>query len=157
MELRKLPGMVYAGVRSVGPYNTVGPAFERIFSWAAGAGLLTPETRVLGLSWDDPGQVPVDRLRYDAAITLLRPVETPDDIHVAALPAMTWAMTTHEGNYATMPDSFKAIGTAIGERNDLVNVPMCGLEIYLNDPSDTPEADLRTDIGLPVVQVPIVG
>jgi hypothetical protein len=29
MELRQLPAMIYAGVRNIGPYNTVGPCFDR--------------------------------------------------------------------------------------------------------------------------------
>lgn len=153
MELRQLPAMVYAGVRSVGPYNTVGPAFQRIIGWAAGAGLMKQDTRVLGLSWDDSATVPADRLRYDAAITLDRPVDTPDDIRLAALPAMTWAMVTHEGSYATMPESFRQVATAVDADRSLVYAPLCALEMYLNDAGNTPEADLRTDIGFPVVKV----
>ena len=152
IEVTQLPQMIYAGVRNVGPYNTVGPCFERIVGWAAKSGLMTANTKILGLSWDDPNTVPEERLRYDAAITVDRRIETPDDVRIAALPAMTWAMTTHKGSYARMTESFMSLGKDIGQRGDLIHVPFCGLEIYLSGP-DTPEADLRTDIGLPVVQL----
>lgn len=52
-ELRDLPPLVYAAVRSIGPYNTVGPAFRRICGWAIREGLMRAGTRVVGLSWDD--------------------------------------------------------------------------------------------------------
>ena len=96
-------------------------------------------------------EVPAEKLRYDAAITIDRRIETPDDIRVGALPAMTWAMTQHKGSYARMGETFMGLGTEMSQRVDFY-VPVCGLEIYLNGPN-TPEADLRTDIGLPVVKL----
>src|SRR5206468_5385705 len=81
-ELRKLPPMLFAAVRNIGPYNAVGPAFQRIIGWAMQAGAMTPETRVLGMSYDDPKKIAADQLRYDAAITLARPAATPPDVHV---------------------------------------------------------------------------
>ena len=152
LEIRQLPAMIYAAVRNVGPYNTVGPSFERIVGWAAKSGLMKPDTKVLGLSWDNPFEVPAEKLRYDAAITIDRRIETPDDIHIAALPAMAWAMTTHKGSYARMTATFMDLGREMGLRKDLIHVPLCGLEIYLSGP-DTPEQDLRTDLGMPVVQI----
>jgi AraC family transcriptional regulator len=151
-DLRQLPAMTYAGVRNVGPYNTVGAAFERIVGWAASRGLMTAETKCLGLSWDDPSVVPADKLRYDAAITIDGRIETPDDIEIGALPAMTWAMATHIGSYARMTESFMQLESEIRRRADLVHVPLCCLEIYLNGPG-TPEPELRTEIGYPVVSI----
>ncbi len=153
LELRQMPVLIYAGVRNVGPYNTVGPAFERIIGWAAQSGFMKPDTKVIGLSWDNPNFVAPDKLRYDAAITIDRRIETPEDITVGALPAMTWAMATHKGSYARMTETFMQLGGAMGERPDLIYVPLCGLEIYLNDMDKTPEAELRTKIGLPVVKI----
>ena len=152
VELRQMPQMIYAAVRNVGPYNTVGPCFERIVGWASSNGLMTAGTRVLGLSWDDPGKVPPEQLRYDAAITIDRLVETPKDIHIGALPALTWALVTHKGSYARMTESFMLLGKEMGGRRDLFQLPLCGMEIYLSGP-DTPEADLVTEIGMPVVRL----
>jgi AraC family transcriptional regulator len=152
IELRPMPQMIFAAVRTVGPYNTVGPSFDRILGWATSNGLMTANTRVLGLSWDDPGMVAPDQLRYDAAITIDRRVETPKDIHISALPALTWAMATHKGSFAHMGETFMKLGQELGQRPDLIQVPLCGMEIYLSGP-DTPEADLVTELGMPVVHV----
>jgi AraC family transcriptional regulator len=154
LEVKQLPAMIYAAVRNVGPYNTVGPAFQRIVGWAASSGLMHPDTKVLGLAWDNPMLVEADKLRYDAAITIDRRIDTPKDIAVGALPAMAWAISVHKGSYARMTESFMALGGEMTKRNDLIHVPLCSLEIYLNDPDDTPEADLLTEIGFPVVRSP---
>jgi AraC family transcriptional regulator len=153
-ELRPLPPMLFAAVRNLGPYNAVGPAFQRIIGWAMQAGVMTPETRVLGMSYDDPSKTPADQLRYDAAVTLARPVATPPDVRIAVLPASTWAMAQHKGSYATMPRTFTGIFAALKSRPDLVPVWLPCLEIYLNNPQDTPTEDLRTDVGVPVAQWP---
>lgn len=155
-ELRDMPPLVYAAVRSVGPYNTVGPAFRRIVGWAMREGLMGTDTQVVGLCRDDPSTTPEAQLRYDAAVTLPgRPVPTlPDDVRAAALPACTWAVTPHRGSYATMPATFGALAAALGARPDLVRVPpLGGLEIYVNDPQRTPTGELLTEVCLPVVRV----
>src|SRR5262249_40774794 len=84
-ELRKLPPMLFASVRNIGPYNAVGPAFQRVIGWAMQAGVMTPETRVLGMSLDDPKKIPAEHLRYDAAVTLARPVAGPPRIPLRLL------------------------------------------------------------------------
>ncbi len=151
-EFRNMPALIYAAVRHIGPYTSVSTAFERIVGWARKSGLIRPQTKVIGLAWDKPFAVPAGKLRYDAAVTIDRRVEVPSDIHIAALPAMTWFMTTHRGGYGSIADSFMKLGSEMGQRDDVVHVPLCSLEIYLNGPG-TPEADLRTEIGLPVVRL----
>ena len=153
-ELRDMPPLVYAAVRSVGPYNTVGPAFRRVAGWAIREGLMRGEAKVVGLAWDDPATTPEARLRYDAAVTLPGgPVPTPEDIRIGALPACTWAVATHRGGYATLPATFGALAAALKARADLVRVPLGGLEIYVNDPERTPTEELLTEVCLPVVRV----
>ena len=68
---REIPSMIYAGVRSVGPYNTVGSAFERIVGWAASAASMRPETR----SSASPGTIP-PRCRPTSFATMRRSPST---------------------------------------------------------------------------------
>lgn len=152
MEIRSLPQMVYAAFRAVGPYQkTAGPAFHRLMEWAGGAGLITANASVMGLSWDEPGSVPDDQLRYDAAIAIDRRIALPDGFHIGALPAMTWALATHRGSYREIGVTFGKLMEDMGARTDLVAVPLCAIEIYRSPPGTAP-ADLLTDLGFPVVQ-----
>ncbi|MBL8673110.1 MAG: GyrI-like domain-containing protein, partial [Alphaproteobacteria bacterium] len=147
IDIRSLPAILYAAVRAVGPYNAVGPAFKRIIGWAAQSGLMTPQAKVIGLSYDNPKTVPAHLLRYDAGVTLARRVPTPPDISIRALPACRWAMAQHRGTYATLPATFQALFAAVEARPDLAIAMLPPLEIYLNDPADTPPEALLTDIG----------
>lgn len=152
IELRPMPPLLFAAVRSVGPYNTVGPAFQRVVGWAMRSGLMTPDTRVIGLSYDDPERNPADTLRYDAAVTLAQPVATPPDVRVGVLPACTWAIGRHHGPYSGMTESFRALFRALEGRPKLLKAWLPCIEIYLNDPQNTPADALLTEIGAPVVE-----
>ena len=56
--------------RHVGPYNEVGPTFRRMFEWASGAGVLGPDTMVMGLSYDNPETQAAEELRYDVCFSV---------------------------------------------------------------------------------------
>ncbi len=151
MEVRSLPQMVYAAVRAVGPYQqTAGPAFHRLMEWAGGAGLITGSATVMGLSWDEPGTVPGDKLRYDAAITINRRIALPDGFRFGVLPAMTWALATHRGPYSSLTATFGVLMEEMAARTDLIPIDLCAIEIYRSPPGTAP-ADLVTDLGFPVV------
>ena len=150
-QVKHLPALIYAGARQVGPYNQVGPGFDRVMRWAEANGVFGPATMVLGLSWDSPVLVAADKLRYDAAVTVRRRLPVPDGISISALPAMDWFMGVHRGPYAGMTDSFMKLWGELERRDDLVPVEFCGLEIYRSPPG-TPEADLVTEIGYAVVR-----
>ena len=141
LELKNQPQMIYAAIRSVGPYmDTAGPSFGRLMAWAGPKGLVKPGTKILGLSWDDPSQVPANRLRYDAAITIDRPMDLPEGMHVGALPALTWATMTHMGSYARIGETFGLLMAELRKRRDLIAVGLCGMEVYTSPP-ETPESD----------------
>src|SRR5262249_47535112 len=61
-RVEALPPRRVAFVRNVGPYNTVGPAFERLMGWAGRRGLLGPGSAVLGVCHDDPDVTPPEKV-----------------------------------------------------------------------------------------------
>ena len=153
LEIKNLPQMIYAATRGTGAYmDTAGPSFGRLMAWAGPKGLVMPAAKILGLSWDDPIRVPAERQRYDAAVTIERPMEVPDGFHVGALPALSWATLTHKGSYAEISETFGALMEELKKRPDLIVIGLCGMENYVSGP-ETPETDLRTEVSLPVVWV----
>lgn len=156
MEVRvvDMPHVRLACVRHTGPYHEIGEAFGKVWSLAAPAGLVGPNSRSIGIYHDDPGSVPPSELRSDACI-----IVEADEPRVTAVQGLTF----HEGldgHYAvaTYKGPYHGLGAAWTEflRDYL---PQSGLEIrdgqcfelYLNDPYDTPEDELVTEIAMPVV------
>ena len=153
LEIKSLPQMIYAATRGTGAYmDTAAPSFGRLMAWAGPKGLIKPGAKILGLSWDDPTRVPAERLRYDAAVTIERTMEVPEGFHIGALPALSWATLTHKGSYAKISETFGQLMEELKTRPDLIVVGLCAMEDYLSGP-DTPEADLRTEVSLPVVKI----
>jgi len=93
VEVRTLDSERVVFLRHVGPYDQVGATWSRLAAWAGMRGLIGPASRFLGISWDDPEITPEGKLRYDAAITVARPVEPEGDIGVTEIAG---------GEYATL-------------------------------------------------------
>jgi hypothetical protein len=68
VAIEVLPDRPAACLRHVGPYDHAGPTYERVLRWAAATGLLERDAVVMGLSYDDPGAVAEDALRYDGVV-----------------------------------------------------------------------------------------
>lgn len=66
------------------------------------------------------------------------------DIQAGATPAGRALHFTHVGPYATLRDSYGAAMAHITEEGLTIGAP--SWEIYVDDPGEIPEADLRTEI-----------
>ncbi|ABC24143.1 AraC family transcriptional regulator [Rhodospirillum rubrum] len=152
LDVRPLPAMIFASLRHIGPYGEAGETFRKITDWAVSEGVMTPETQILGLSYDDPKTTPAEILRYDACVTLKTPVALPPGMQLMALPACSWVMMTHKGPYETMGETFTKLYAALAEHPTLVPIATGAIEIYVNDPATTAPADLITELGVAVLE-----
>jgi len=151
VNIETLPSQPAVLYRHVGPYENVHAGFVRLTNWVAEQDLFTADTKIMGLSYDDPEQVPPPDLRYDVCIStdeLLS--ETPSDIRTEMLPGGRYAVYLHEGSYGGIPDAFQRLfGHWLPESCESLADRPC-LEVHLNNSTDTPEAELRTKICIPL-------
>jgi AraC family transcriptional regulator len=150
-HIRKFDAIRVAYLRHVGPYGEVGAAWSRLFPWAARQGLLGPGTQMLGISYDDPDITPAEKLRYDAAVTVTRPVSPAGEIGVQEIPAGEYAVALHTGPYQCLSDSYAELaGKWLPETGRELR-SAAAVELYLNSPQTTPAGELKTEIRLPLV------
>lgn len=150
VEIQQLAPLRVAFVRHVGPYAECGAAWEKLCAWAGPRGLFGPQTRFLGISYDDPQITPPEKIRYDACITVGANVQPEGEIGVQETAAGEYAVTVHRGPYAMLHQTYERL---CGEW-----LPQCGrepamapcFEVYLNDPQTTPPEELLTQIHLPL-------
>lgn len=150
VRLENVDQLRVAFVRHVGPYDQVGPAWEKLMGWAGPRGLLGPNMRMLGISHDDPEITPPDKLRYDACIVVDDHVEPEGDVGVQEIAGGEYAVTTHHGPYEKFGETY---ATLFGQwlpahTREPLNAPC--FEAYLNNPQQTAPEDLRTDIYVPL-------
>jgi AraC family transcriptional regulator len=137
-------------IRHMGPYDRVSGTWQWLAAWAGPRGLFGPGTRFIGLSWDDPDITPVEKLRYDAAITVSRPVQPEGDIGVTELAGGPYATIVHKGPYETLGGAYQALfgGWLPASGRELRDDPC--LEAYLNSPQNTRPEELLTAIHVPL-------
>lgn len=150
MEVRieKFDDTKVARIRHVGPYDEVGPSFERLFEWAASTG--AQPGRVFTLSYDDPDDVASQSLRSDVCVELRTDVAPPSDILLEEFGAGRYAVYTLEGPYEGIAAAYKELfGSWLPQSGEELDDRPC-MEIYHNSPMDTPPAKLVTDLCLPL-------
>jgi AraC family transcriptional regulator len=150
MRIEQIPSMRLAYIRHVGPYQEVGPVWQRLVFWAIGRGLLQGPVKMVGLAYDDPAKTPPDQIRYDAAITVSESVQPEGEVAIQDFAGGTYLVATHRGPYEQLGETYqKLMGEWLPATERERGVGPC-LEFYLNSPQNTRSADLLTDVYLPL-------
>ena len=142
-----LPEQRAAIENHTGSLMEIGGTFDRLFGRLAGRGLLKQPVRMLSVYLDDPTAVPEAQLRSQAGAIL---ADLPADEASTILHGGDYAVLRHRGPYADMRASYAwMFGTWLPQSGrEAADAPV--LEEYLNNPRDTPPADLLTDLCLPL-------
>ena len=148
VRIETFEGIEVARIRHVGPYNEVGPCFERLFGWAASVG--ARPGRVLSLSYDDPGAVAPESLRSDACVELRIDAVPPSGISIDRRGAGRYGVYTHRGPYDGISEAYRRLFESWLPRSgeEMDNRPC--MEIYRNSLFDTAPAQLLTELCLPM-------
>lgn len=150
VEVKELPPMQVVFLRHVGPYNEVGATWGRLMMWAGMRGLLGPGMKMFGIVHDDPEVTSQDKIRYDAAVTVSRPVQPEGDFGVMEIARGRYAVFTHKGPYDQLSKTYQQIfgGWLPKSGHALRDVP--SFEQYVNSPQNTTPEDLLTLIHVPL-------
>ena len=150
VRIEQRPATRLATIRHTGSYLAIGPVFGRLFQWAGAKNMLGPNTSILGIYYDDPSSTPEAELRSQAGLSVPDTVEADETVAITTLAAGRHAILRHTGPYEELPGAYAALfGTWLPESGEeAANQPV--FEIYLNDPTSTPPAELETDICMPL-------
>lgn len=152
VEITHQPRLRVATVRHVGPYNRISEAFGRLGALAGPAGLFNHEgARMIALYHDDPDTVPVEQLRSDAGLVVPADVPLPEGVEEQFLPEGRYAHTLHVGSYEHLGDIWaRFMGQWLPNSGERMSSAGAAYEHYVNDPSQVPAAELRTELYLPL-------
>jgi AraC family transcriptional regulator len=145
------PAIRLAAMSHQGSYMEIGTAFNRLFNWAMGRGLLGPATRMIGIYYDDPQAVPEKDLRSAACLSVAGEIKPEGDVRVLDLAGGRHAVLLHKGPYAELNKAYTWLyGTWLPQSGEeAADRPVH--EAYLNNPRDVRPADWLTQICLPLV------
>ena len=152
VEVMDRPTLRVAMIEHRGDYRLTNKAFERLMAIAATTGLLTPDTRTLGIYYDDPQSVPEADLRSAACITVPDDWTPTGELEQSQVEGGRYARIVHTGAYTELEIAYTWLyrtwlPTSALEPRDLPCV-----EEYLNDPRQVPAKDLETAVLMPLVE-----
>ena len=150
VEIITRPKLRVAAIEHRGDYQLTSKVFERLMTLAATTGLLTPDTRSIGIFHDDPASVPKAELRATACITVADHWAPSGELTEAHIEGGRYARIIHTGPYTELKTAYDWLYQTW--------LPNCGeeprdlpcLEEYLNDPRQVPAKDLKTAVLMPL-------
>jgi AraC family transcriptional regulator len=148
--IRDVPAMQVLTVDHVGSYMQIGKAFDTLMGWLAARDLFSPEMRMVGIFYDDPGIVSEAELRSKAGVVLPRQVEIVAPVSITQVRGGQYAVLQHKGPYADMAAAYQWLygEWLVKSGREAADAP--AFEEYLNNPKDTAPAELLTEIYLPL-------
>jgi AraC family transcriptional regulator len=145
VQIVNQPELRIAGIRHIGPYHEIGRAFGSLGGMLKGpppAG-----AQMIALFHDDPAVTPPDKLRSDAAITLIGQSSSAGGLIEQRVPAGRYAKTIHKGGYEGLPAAWNALKSEwLPTSGHKMGHP--SYEVYVNNPMTTEKSELLTEIYL---------
>lgn len=137
-------------LRNVGDYAELNGAYARLFD--AVLAQLAPEELqgIYGLPHDDPRFVPADICRFDCALAVGEAGRAEGGLAELRLGGGEYLSLRHRGDYDRLHDTidFAYVAALTRFRRQIAASPL--FIHYLDDPEEVAEADLRSDIYLPL-------
>lgn len=154
VEIKQVDEQRVAAVRHRGPYNQINEAFEKLGKIAGPAGLFSdPAVKMVGLYYDDPETTPAEQLRSDAGLVVSKTTKLPNGLAEQRIPAGEYASTLYVGPYEGLPDVWaRFMGEWLPSSGYRVADDGLSYELYLNDPTQVPKEQLRTEVRAAVVR-----
>ena len=136
----------YVFVEHLGDYRAIGATIARLLTEAQSQGVV-PTGPMFCLFYDDPGRVPIDRLRARACLPVQGAQRIGAPLGYDVLPGQPVVYAVVAGAYQEVPRAYPGLLGYLAERGWVEDGPW--REIYLN-----PEQAERPDELLTEVQVP---
>lgn len=154
VHIQNLPAIRIAKLQHKGDFQAIGSTFERLMVWAAGQSLMKAGTRTFGIYYDDPKSKPADELRSDACVEIPRQYDMKSsghaDVRAAETASGRCAVFVFTGPYSELENPYRWLyDTWLPQSNEEPRND-APFEEYLNDARNTPPAELKTAICIPL-------
>lgn len=151
-EIRTLAPIPILSLRKTGSYKqAAAEAWGGLMKFAYGNKLMHGETRMFGISHDDPRVTQSDKIRYDACISHDAGTMPEGDISAQEISAGKYAVFLHKGAYENFPQTYAAIFNQwLPESGYQLRDDPCFEEYFNRDPRKTKAENLTTEIFIPL-------
>ncbi|QBY02794.1 AraC family transcriptional regulator [Rhodophyticola sp. CCM32] len=150
IEINDQPARRLAAIPHKGPYIEIGKAFESVSAVFTSRGFWPQARGMVGVYFDDPDAVAAEELRSLAGIVVEGTLEVSDPLEEVNLPGGRYAVMHYKGPYSGLSAAYKHMyGVWLPESGEETG-DHPPIEVYLNNPKDTAQDDLLTDVCVPL-------
>lgn len=139
----------YAYLECTGPYSQmqakIAEFMEEYFSQNLG-----PFTGLITLYLNAPGQVPEAGLKWRIGVPISKEAQPAAPLQKDVFDHPQVAFALHVGPYEKIGETYAKISAFIDQNGWRISGP--SMEMYLDNPEETPAEKLRTEISIPVVK-----
>lgn len=150
--IKELQDLNVISVRKTGKYSDAAHlAWSELCKYAYSNKIQNYDSKMIGISYDNPSITAEEKLRYDACITVDKKVITEGNVFNNQIQGGKYAVFLHKGAYENLFETYSAIFTQwLPESgHKLRDLPI--FEMYLNkNPERTKPENLRTEIYVPI-------
>jgi AraC family transcriptional regulator len=145
IRVKNTDAMTLVYLDYTGPYDRMGDVFARVGEYAATKGL---SGDIVGIYFDDPTQVPAERLRARVGITVPQGTVADSGFGVEEIPAQEVVYAILKGPYDEIAKEYPHIMQWAKEKGYQVSGPL--MEIYLEAGPEVPPEQLVTEVRIPI-------
>lgn len=148
VEIQDRSPMRLAAIEHRGPYAEIGRTFQKLIAWAGPRGVIGADALGVAVYPADHGCEDPDP-RALVGLTVGPQVQGDEAVSIHEIPGGRHAVVLHRGPYAQLPRSYDELFTWLpSSGEEPADAPL--FEVNLNDPRNTPPAELLTEICLPI-------
>lgn len=150
VDLLTVPNIELAGLPHKGDYLTIGATFEKVFIKAQSLQLLGPNTRSIGVYYDDPFSCEADSLRSHACITATQDQAAQSEMDPITVGGGLHGVLEFKGPYSELEEAYRWLYGEWLPNSGMEAADAPPFEEYMNDPKTVPATELVTKIYLPL-------
>ena len=162
VQIKQFPPRLAATMRHIGSYYECGPVWERLCHEMVARRLMNESTLAMSMCWDTPDITPAEKCRMDIFVTLpsdmnektpeVRDLLQQDGIylHTVGSRQLEYGSLMVKGPYSLLLDAYRGLYGQWLPQSGREPADIPSMEIYHNNPGDTPPEELLTEIMLPL-------
>jgi AraC family transcriptional regulator len=133
-----------------GSYEKIPELMQEVAEWVMDKGLKMTGL-VYGAYFNTPEEVPEEELQYEIGFSFEGDALPEGKIGIKEIPEHSVLAAMHQGPYTAVGPVIKAVVEYAVENNYDIVGPIT--EAYFNDPMETPESELLTEVRIPVIKM----
>ncbi|MEM9671793.1 MAG: GyrI-like domain-containing protein [Cyclobacteriaceae bacterium] len=152
-EICNVPTTHVVYIRVVAPYGTTpdyDAAWRELMEFGETKNILSDKTTYLGLSFDDPAITSGEKCRFYACITTEEKIKPEGVFGVLTIETGTYAVFKLKGSYEQLNGLYQSIYLDWLPQSGAKLRSGVPFEKYLNSPDQVPQANLLTEIYIPL-------